>query len=110
MNRDKIIEIGEQHKFEIEDGYGYKNIVIRWLAFKNKIADEILASQWISVEDEACSICKGRKIMEGMYSMIDNIPNINDFYNDDIANVINALDDAVSVWRCMCNEETHESN
>ena len=59
---------------------------------------------------EECHFCKTRKILQGFLDTIEEeIPEIGaDFYDKPITDIYNAIDDAISTHRCMCDERIRE--
>ena len=55
-----------------------------------------------------CELCKGRKVMQKVMKILDDEmpePISTPFYDDPISDIYDALDNAMSTWQCMCEEE-----
>jgi len=56
-----------------------------------------------------CPMCKTRELLRKASNLIDKVPEIHSaLYDDTIADLSNQMSNTVSLFQCMCDEETTE--
>jgi hypothetical protein len=57
-----------------------------------------------------CPLCKARELLRKANDLIDQVPEIHsDLYDDAIADLSNQVSNTISLFQCMCDEETTEA-
>ena len=55
---------------------------------------------------QPCQFCQTRKKLKKIIAILETVPEIGSaLYDDQITDAYNAVDDALSTWRCYCGEK-----
>jgi len=54
---------------------------------------------------QICKLCVIRTKLEKILQAVDDLPTMeNDFFDDSVAEVLNSIEDAIGIHKCMCED------